>query len=177
MVDVVRVKLEGKWYTVEVGDLAERPVRAMVDGYPVEVEPGEPNEERTERETSGPGHRSESPSGSATGLPRSQRRVERRERPRREGTPPPPPPVARPAGAVVESPPDPAKVFSAPMPGTILSMEVSAGDQVVTGDTICVLEAMKMQQHLRADWSGVVKNVLVVVGQQVLDGTPIIELE
>ena len=63
------------------------------------------------------------------------------------------------------------------MPGTILSVEVNPGDQVVTGDAICVLEAMKMQQVLRADWSGVIKSVLVTVGEQVMNGSPIVELE
>ena len=63
------------------------------------------------------------------------------------------------------------------MPGTILSIAVSPGDQVVTGDAICVLEAMKMQQMLRADWSGVIKSVLVTVGEQVMNGAPIVELE
>ena len=63
------------------------------------------------------------------------------------------------------------------MPGTILSIEVKPGDQVVTGDAICVLEAMKMHQILRADWSGVVKEVMVAVGQQIMAGAPIVELE
>ena len=63
------------------------------------------------------------------------------------------------------------------MPGTILSIEVGVGDLVVTGDPVCVLEAMKMEQVLRADWSGVVRVVHVIVGQQVSDGSPIIELE
>ncbi len=63
------------------------------------------------------------------------------------------------------------------MPGTILSVEVAVGDELAIGDQICVLEAMKMQQVLRADWSGVVRAVHVVVGQQVPDGSPIIELE
>ena len=68
-------------------------------------------------------------------------------------------------------------MFTAPMPGTILSILVGVGDQVVTGDPVCILEAMKMQQSLRADWSGVVKEIYVDVGQQVLDGTPILKLE
>jgi propionyl-CoA carboxylase alpha chain len=68
-------------------------------------------------------------------------------------------------------------MFVAPMPGTILSLEVDVGDQVVTGDPVCVLEAMKMQQVLRAEWSGVVGAVHVIVGEQVSDGSPIIELE
>ena len=69
------------------------------------------------------------------------------------------------------------KVFRAPMPGVIVSVSVKAGDQVVTGDEVCVLEAMKMQQSLRADWTGIVRTVHVQAGQQVLDGDPIIELE
>ena len=85
-------------------------------------------------------------------------------------SPTPRPASGRPAGAVVSSPPDLNKVFSAPMPGVILSVAVNPGDQVVTGDVICVLEAMKMQQNLRAEWSGIIKSVLVAVGEQVMEG-------
>ena len=69
-----------------------------------------------------------------------------------------------------------AKVFNSPMPGMIISVAVGPGDQLITGDEICVLEAMKMQQTLRADWSGIIAKVHVVPGQQVLDGDPIVEL-
>ena len=72
--------------------------------------------------------------------------------------------------------PSTGRVFRTPMPGVIISVDVSVGDQVVTGDDVCVLEAMKMQQTLRADWSGIVKTVYVQPGQQVLDGAPIIDL-
>ena len=160
----VRVKLEDRWYTVEVGDLAERPVRAVVDGYPVEVNVSDPVEETSSR----------------TAIRDTVARAEPAPRPARPPAQTPaqsPPVAARPPGAVVDSPPNPQKVFSAPMPGTILSIAVGPGDQVVTGDAICVLEAMKMQQVLRADWSGVVKSVLVTVGEQVMNGSPIVELE
>ena len=63
------------------------------------------------------------------------------------------------------------------MPGIVLSVAVGVGDQVTTGDDICVLEAMKMQQTLKADWSGVVSAVHVIAGQQVQDGDAIVELE
>ena len=162
----VRVKLEDRWYTVEVGDLTERPVRAVVDGYVVEVNVSDPVEETSPRPTpaSRTRDRAATPRPSNSPAPRP--------------TPAPSPPAAaRPPGAVVDSPPNPQKVFAAPMPGTILSIDVSPGDQVVTGDTICVLEAMKMQQILRADWSGVIKTVFVTVGEQVMNGTPIVELE
>lgn len=69
------------------------------------------------------------------------------------------------------------KVFKSPMPGVIISVSHKEGDNVITGDEVCVLEAMKMQQTLKADWSGVVKKVHVKSGDQVLDGDPILELE
>ena len=157
MPETVRVKVEGKWYTVEVGDLTQRPVTAVVDGYAIEVEVQDPVTE-TVRQT---------PRRPAPAAPRPATRPSTAA----------PPPVARPVGALVESPPNATNLFRAPMPGTILSIEVNPGDQVVTGDPICVLEAMKMQQMLRADWSGVVKTVMVTVGQQVMGGAPIVELE
>ena len=62
------------------------------------------------------------------------------------------------------------------MPGIIVSVSVEVGAQVVTGDEICVLEAMKMQQTLRADWTGMVSAVHVQPGQQVSEGDPIVAL-
>ena len=69
------------------------------------------------------------------------------------------------------------KSFHSPMPGVVVSVSVREGSQVVTGDEICILEAMKMQQVLRSDWTGIVKAVHVQPGQQVLDGDLIMELE
>ena len=153
---IVRVKLEGVWHTVEVGDLSERPVRAVVDGFPVEVEVGDAREDAA----------AESPRAAPS--PSVAPRVRAPSTSPAPSTPPP---------AVASASANPNKVFTAPMPGIILEISVKPGDRVVTGDAICVLEAMKMQQRLRADWSGVVKEVLVAVGQQVMDGSPIVELE
>ena len=86
-----------------------------------------------------------------------------------------PPPPMSPAPAF--SGPSAIKAFVSPMPGIVVSVAVKVGDQVVTGDEVCVMEAMKMQQVLRADWTGVVKAVHVQPGQQVLDGAPLIDLE
>ena len=69
------------------------------------------------------------------------------------------------------------RTFYSPMPGVIISVALKEGDQVVTGDDVCILEAMKMQQVLKADWSGIVKKVFVSSGDQINDGSPIIELE
>ncbi len=159
MTEIVRVKVEGKWYTVEVGDLTRRPVTAVVDGHTIEVD--------VEDSASQPDSR---PLGGAAGPPAAITQPASSVSSSSS-------PVSRPAGAIVRSAPGTVKLFRTPLPGTILSIEVNPGDQVVTGDPICVLEAMKMQQTLRAEWSGVVKEVMVAVGQQVLAGAPIIELE
>lgn len=156
MTEIVRVKVEGKWYTVEVGDLTQRPVTAVVDGHTIEVD--------VEDSASRPDLRS------LTGAAVPSAAITQPASPVSS-------PVSRPAGAIVRSAPGAAKLFRTPLPGTILSIEVNPGDQVVTGDPVCVLESMKMQQTLRADWSGVVKEVMVAVGQQVLAGAPIVELE
>jgi len=74
---------------------------------------------------------------------------------------PPPPPVAAPAAAAA-----PAEALAAgevplraPMPGMIISYNVKVGDRVNTGDLVCVLEAMKMQNSLPAPASGIVKAI------------------
>lgn len=75
------------------------------------------------------------------------------------------------------APPAAIKSFHSPMPGVVVSVAVQEGSQVVTGDDICILEAMKMHQVLRSDWTGIVKAVHVQPGQQVLDGDLLVELE
>ena len=170
----VRVKLDDRWYTVEVGDLSKRPVRTVVDGYEALVEVSDPVEEARPSAPEG------RPARARASSPPPQTQTAPTTPPARSPTARPGsgrPASGRPTGAVVSSPPNPNKVFSAPMPGVILSVAVNPGDQVVTGDVICVLEAMKMQQNLRAEWSGIIKSVLVAVGEQVMEGAPIVELE
>jgi len=55
----------------------------------------------------------------------------------------------------------------APMPGHILSVAVKAGERVSAGDTVVVMEAMKMENDIKSHLSGVVKEVHVTAGQDV----------
>ncbi|MCU1359955.1 MAG: Carbamoyl-phosphate synthase chain ATP-binding protein [Ilumatobacteraceae bacterium] len=57
--------------------------------------------------------------------------------------------------------------ITSPMPGTVVSVLVAAGDPVITGQPVVVVEAMKMEHTLRAAIDGVVGDVLVNVGDQV----------
>jgi len=56
---------------------------------------------------------------------------------------------------------------STPVPGTVTVVEVSAGDRVSVGQTLVVLEAMKMEHRITADADGIVSEVLVEPGQSV----------
>ena len=57
------------------------------------------------------------------------------------------------------------------MPAAVVSVAVSAGDQVAKGQTVLVLEAMKMQHPINAPVDGIVAEVGVAAGQQVDAGT------
>ena len=69
------------------------------------------------------------------------------------------------------------KMVRAPMPGQILQISVAAGDPVERGDLLCVLEAMKMNNQIRATRKGVVAEVLVEIGVQVNYGDPLVRFE
>jgi glutaconyl-CoA/methylmalonyl-CoA decarboxylase subunit gamma len=64
----------------------------------------------------------------------------------------------------------------APIPGIILSIDVKVGDTIKVGDRLLVLEAMKMENNITSEQSGVVSAVNVKVGQQVLQSELMIEL-
>ena len=138
----LRVQVNNKWYTVDIEDLNERPIRATVNGETVLVEV----DSVTEADHLFTDQSSDSLSSTTT-----------------------PDPVSDTSAS--------GKVFYCPMAGIIVSVAVSTGDQVITGDEICILEAMKMQQHLRADWSGIVKTVFAEPGQHVSLGDPLVELK
>ncbi|MDA1188487.1 MAG: biotin/lipoyl-binding protein [Chloroflexi bacterium] len=157
MPTTLKVKVGRKWYEVEIGDLDAPVIEVLVDGHPVQVEVDRPASDT--RMTAGPVRMATArPSKSSQGKQSKSSRPE-------------------PGQRAVSSSPQPVKIFRSPMPGVIVSVSVNSGDQVVPGDTICVLEAMKMQQTLKAEWAGVIKAVHVQQGQQVQSGETIVELE
>ena len=58
----------------------------------------------------------------------------------------------------------------APLPGTIMQIFVNVGDQVKRGDKILMYEAMKMENNFLAETDGVIKDIKVKVGDNVLQG-------
>ena len=67
--------------------------------------------------------------------------------------------------------------FTAPMNGTIVEILQNAGDTVEAGDSIVIMEAMKMEHVIRAHANGIVKEVFFKVGDLVSGGDPLIDFE
>jgi len=78
---------------------------------------------------------------------------------------------------VRRSAPGSSNAMTAPMPGVVLSVEVAPGAQVVRGQTLLVLEAMKMKNDIKSDHDAHVKHVHVASGDQVKHGDLLIEFE
>lgn len=146
----IKITLDGRSYLVEVKDINADPIEMTVDGESVSVTLGDVKE----------------PSAIESKIEINEFKPDevktddvKAHEPRKE------------AGV-----PGPIKDFTATMPGMIISIAVKAGDQVVPGDEICVLEAMKMQQTLRAEWAGIVEEIHVETGQQIKGGDKILSL-
>jgi biotin carboxyl carrier protein len=69
------------------------------------------------------------------------------------------------------------KELNSPMPGRVLQLFVSVGDEVSLGDNLLSLEAMKMENILKAEGIGKVKSVQVTAGDVVDKGAVLIEFE
>lgn len=134
-----QLTVDGKTYEVEVGDVSTSPVEVLVNGVAKSVTFA---------------------TGAVAAAPTPA--------PALAAAPAPAP--AAPAKA--EPAPAPAAAVEgtkvvAPMPGKILSVLVKVGQNVKQGDTVCTLEAMKMEMPISSTGSGVVKAVHVTVGQTV----------
>ena len=146
----IKITIDGKSYSVEVKDINADPIEMVVDGHNVSVTLGDEDPPIAIKSTT-----------ELKDSPQDQLHSDS------VNAPEPPKKV---------SAPGPIKEFTAPMPGMIISIAVKEGDQVVPGDEICVLEAMKMQQTLRAEWAGIVDEIYVATGQQIQGGDKILGL-
>ena len=97
--------------------------------------------------------------------------------------------AAVPASHPVQTPATPANVASkpaavsagesavlSPLPGVIISVNVAVGDTVAVGQTLLVLEAMKMENNIDSTFAGVVKSIKVNSGSSVMEGDVLITI-
>lgn len=143
----MKVEIDGQTYQVEVEDIHQRPVIAVVDGETYEVWPEEGASESD---------RAEMTSVPSISVPE----------PTRAGGP-----VAR------EDQDGSASDVKAPLPGVIVAILVKPGDAVARGQELCTLEAMKMKNAIKSTREGTIAEVKVSVGEQVSHGQVLMTYE
>jgi len=72
---------------------------------------------------------------------------------------------------------DTSKLIQSPMPGLVVAIPVTVGQEVKTGETVAIIEAMKMQNILKAERDGVVKAVSAAAGDPVAADDVLVEFE
>jgi len=82
---------------------------------------------------------------------------------------PPAAPAAEPA-----APAGKGTAVQSPLPGVILDIKVAVGDQVKAGQTVAILEAMKMENNINAECDGVITAIKVSKGDNILEGSDIV---
>ncbi len=150
----IKVKVDDRVYEVEVGDLHSRPIVAQVDGETFEVWP----EAKVSYTTTIPsiqspgkvpvGEISQSPSPTSTTM------------------------SSQVANDIQSKG---SKVIRAPIPGVITAVLVKPGEVFAVGQELCKLEAMKMNNSIRASTGGKIESIHVSVGQQVKHSDILIE--
>ena len=147
------LKINGNQYEVKIDDINEASTLAhvTVNGtkYDVEIEGGK---------ATGTKKPAVAPAPAATGL----------------SVTPKTPIASKPAAAAPAA--TGAKV-TCPLPGTVIAINVKEGDTVAAGQTLLVLEAMKMENNIDAERGGVVKQVLVQSGATVMEGDVLLVIE
>ncbi len=146
-----KITIAGRTYDVQVGDISSSPVEVTVDGTIYQVELPEAAATAAQEIT---------PAATGTTLAAP------------ESVSPSPRPVARPA--VPTSGGD--GVVRSPMPGRIISVSVSVGDTVTSGQPILVLESMKMENTIASPVAGTVSAVHVAAGDSVQHGQTLAEI-
>ncbi|NWG17413.1 MAG: acetyl-CoA carboxylase biotin carboxyl carrier protein subunit [Chloroflexi bacterium] len=131
---IYRIKIADRIFVVEIANLQDRPIIALVDGESIEVWP-------EDTPSSSPSPVASTPS--AKKLPPAAASI----------------PVAKQNGN--------ADKVLAPIPGVIVSIAVQPNAEVTFGQELCVLEAMKMKNAIRATRAGRIASIYVSIGQQV----------
>ena len=142
-------KVQGVDYEVEIEEMEGNIAKVSVNGIPFEVElkqPINPAKAITRPKVVAP-----APAAAAPAAPVSR-----------------PAAPAAPAGA--------GSPVKAPLPGTLSPVHVKVADTVNVGDTVVVLEAMKMQNNIEAENSGTVTSILVNQGDSVMEGATLITI-
>ena len=144
-------KVQGVDYDVEIEEVEGNLAKVSVNGIPFEVELKRPIN---------PVHAIKKPKVAAP----------------KPAAPAPAPAAAAPKPAAPAAAAGAGNPVKAPLPGTISSISVKVGDQVNVGDTVLVLEAMKMQNNIEAEYAGTVTSIVVNPGDSVMEGAVLLTI-
>ena len=144
-------KVQGVDYDVEIEEVEGNLAKVSVNGIPFEVELKRPIN---------PVHAIKKPKVAAP----------------KPAAPAPAPAAAAPKPAAPAAAAGAGNPVKAPLPGTISSISVKVGDQVNVGDTVLVLEAMKMQNNIEAEYAGTVSSIVVNPGDSVMEGAVLLTI-
>ena len=140
-------KVQGVDYEVEIEEVEGNIAKVNVNGIPFEVELQKPINAAKHPQLSKPKVEAPKPVAAA--------------------------PVAAAPAAAPAQPAAPAGAgtpVKAPLPGTVIDIKVQQGQQVNVGDVVLVLEAMKMQNNIEAEYAGTVTSITVKSGDTVMEG-------
>lgn len=154
-------KVKGVDYVVEIQDIEGNIANVTVNGIPFEVEMKQPVKSSKQKVKLSDGQNNISASsvasaGSAAGSGSTA--------------------SSDSASSSKQATPATGKPVVAPLPGTINEIKVKVGDKVNTGDTVVVLEAMKMQNNIDAETSGTITSINVNKGDAVMDGDTLVTI-
>ena len=76
-----------------------------------------------------------------------------------------------------KEPPDTSKLLLCPMPGLVVDIHVQEGDEVKAGQSLCIVEAMKMENILKAERDGSVASIKAAAGDSLAVDAVIMEFE
>ena len=144
-------KVQGVDYEVEIEEVEGNIAKVNVNGIPFEVELQKPINAAKHPTMIRP--KVEAPKPAAT-------------------TPPP----AAPAPAAPAAPVGAGTPLKAPLPGTIVDVKVAVGQQVNVGDVVLILEAMKMQNNIEAEYAGTITSITVKQGDTVMEGSVLLTI-
>jgi glutaconyl-CoA/methylmalonyl-CoA decarboxylase subunit gamma len=151
---IIKVKVEEQIYEVEISDIRQRPIIAIVEGDEFEIWPeGEPSF-HTRRQSFENNTNTQARMESSSQQPVFASSLTSSFKPEEK-----PLPTLAANGNLL--------VVRAPIPGVITAVNIHPGEEVSVGQQLCVLEAMKMNNSIRASRAGHIAAVHVIVGQHV----------
>lgn len=155
-------KVKGVDYVVEIQDIEGNIANVTVNGIPFEVEMKQPvkSSKQKVKLTDGQNNISASSVASAGSAAGSSSAASSDS-----------------ASSSIQATPAAGKPVVAPLPGTINEIKVKVGDKVNAGDTVVILEAMKMQNNIEAEKDGKVTAICVKPGQAVLEEDALVVIE